>query len=632
MCEVSDDVLAVIGNSDMNEDAIAALISDIEYFKANKINLSKATTEDVATLPMINYALSARILDTITTYNIKSIRQLFPKIEMEEIQKYVLINCTYIENANDKSADKKNYLYIRHLTNLPLQQNAGIAEGKFAGSNIALTNTIMCSIYDYRIGVNFDKDIGESKINDFYSFFAEKKFGNHKIILGSYKISSSQGLVYGSGFPMSKYYTVTDFDDDLSNKILPDLSTVNYKSLRGAAYCSDNYAIGDYNLNAQIFISSQKRSATLNDSGDITSLYTANLFRTSTEINKKDNIYENAAGTILGLSNGNLRIIYSALQIELNKEFASDKNYGNRQSSSFLHSLGIAYTYNNVRITNELALNKLNLAEQLNISVNLDKISALLSYRYYSSDFYSPLGLNKYQFANVNNETGFSSGWEYKFSKKYKLSFATDYFESLSRTYFNYLPIKGIDIEMRNYIELNTKSNINISMLYKNTDDQFTDADKSKRTYKKQQAKCRIEHYLQINDKFTIRSRAEIDYMPKNQNYSKSLGMFIGSEMNYNIQSKTIIKLAAAGYNTDDFNTCVYYYNSFFNYGGSIKPLYGKGTFCKIDIKYELWGVVYLAAQYQINYKFNETKLSSGYGEINSNYEHYLKCAAEVKI
>ncbi len=180
---------------ELSEQEVSQIIEDIEYYKSNKINLYKVSSYKLSKLPYFSQKDAQAVIDHITKAgNIDNIEE---EIELSSLQLYILQQCTYYEEEAPSKKTKNTY-YFRNLSDFPLQRNHGIKSGKYLGSNFATANKAIASISGYKVGFNLDKDLGEREVYDFHSFYVEKEFGQHNLIVGNFKQVNSLGLLYGA--------------------------------------------------------------------------------------------------------------------------------------------------------------------------------------------------------------------------------------------------------------------------------------------------------------------------------------------------------------------------------------------------------------------------------------------------
>lgn len=620
-----DDILQEMELSDQQ---IEQIIEDIEYYKSNKINLHKVSKGKLSKLPFISQKDASAIIDFLAKAG--SIDNIKYEIELTTLQLYILQHCTYYEE-DTKSEKTKNSYYFRNLSDFPLQRNRGIESGKYLGSNFAMANKALISISGYKVGFNFDKDLGERRINDFHSYYVEKEFGDHRFILGNFKQVNSLGLLFGSNMSRPKFITISSIDEEIESTTRGDLTNYNARTFRGISYNAKYDMNEKYSLVSSFLYSYQDRDATVNDTGAFSSIYANNLFRTENEISKRNAIDEQMLGATIGVQSETFRLQYSALTMSYDRHFIKNNWDIPANSWIYTHSLALQMNFANLQTVNELALYGLNPAVQSNWIYALNKQKLKLSLRYYSPDYFSPFAANNYQSTTVNNEWGVSLAYLCNMREKYHYSLALDYFARDKRVRTANSINSGLGVEFRNTLKVNGASSLFLGIQYLNNMVLKSEA-KEKVLRNLQRAKARGYYKYQISNTLNCLLRSEVNNVFPSGDDANRLGYMLAGEAEYNQKAVANLSLALAYYNTYDFASAVYFYNSFYSYSSNIKALYNNGLIGKVEAQATFLQYFKASLQYWINHKFNVSELSSGNGKISNNYEHYLRFALEYKM
>lgn len=613
---------------ELSEQEVSQIIEDIEYYKSNKINLYKVSSYKLSKLPYFSQKDAQVVIDHITKAgNIDNIEE---EIELSTLQLYILQQCTYYEEEAPSKKTKNTY-YFRNLSDFPLQRNHGIKSGKYLGSNFATANKAIASISGYKVGFNLDKDLGEREVYDFHSFYVEKEFGQHNLIVGNFKQVNSLGLLYGANMSRPKFITISSIDEEIESTIRADLSNYNSRTFRGLAYHS-KYKLSDNNSITSAFLYSyQNRDATVNDTGAFSNIYGSNLFRTENELSKRDAIVEHLFGATSAFQSEAFKLQYSALVMNYNRHFTKENWDIPANKWTYIHSLSLQFNLSNLESVNEFALYKLYPAVQSNWIYTIDKHKLKLSLRYYSPDYFSPFAANNYQSTTVNNEWGVSLAYISDKRERYHYSLAMDYFARDKRVRITNSINSGLGVEFRNTLKVNDANSLFLGIQYLNNMVLKSEA-KEKVLRNLQRAKARGYYKYQISNSLNCLLRTEVNNVFSSGYDANRLGYMLAGEAEYNQKAVANLSLALAYYETYDFASAVYFYNSFYNYSSNIKALYNNGIFAKVEMQYTIFQYFKASLQYWINHKFNVSELSSGNGKINANYEHYLRFALEFKM
>lgn len=372
-----------------NETEISEIESTLELIDAlaaKKIPLLTVEVAEIAQLPTINL-LKAR--------EIKNLLQNRPGIKMDElaraaglsdIQEAILRMCAEIAFGAKGQTKTKNYVEFRAIADRPLQKTRGFENGKFKGDNFGLNNKLRMSVGGYRLGFASDKDVGETSYVDKFAGYAAKDFGSHSVIIGNFKINSGLGLTLGNSFCTSKYSAVLSSDAEIDNKISPNLSAYDAQTFRGVAVSGDVAVSKGLNLSYMAFGSSAERSASLNDSGKVTSLYSSSLFRTESEIAKKYVLGETAFGGLLQATTRSFSAMYSAFSMRYDHDVMSESAYMIRGNSAVFQSVTMQYWADSLCIGGEVAESEGEFAGQVLAKYYVLKSVISANFRYFSDD------------------------------------------------------------------------------------------------------------------------------------------------------------------------------------------------------------------------------------------------------
>jgi len=313
-------------------------------------------------------------------------------------------------------------------------------------------------INKFRTGFTLENDAGESFTNDslwkgfnFKSAFLEirKTRVFDKLILGDYRISSAEGLIYNFGRNGKS-------TGDPFRRSLPQIkkysSSSEYGFYRGI--CSQLIR-GNFRLIA--FISSQNGSATLHSDPDgseyFTSFNSSGYFRNDTETRKWHKIKQRDAGMITSLSTDQYQVGYSLKHSFFNPEFEyqvrGDPWSGRIRTSSFLWQSVFYYLQlKNMLFTGEMAWKSrggISFIQKASLSLH-PLFTMNLGYRNFSPEYFCPGAGSLSESGEPRNEKGFFTGIiTYPFSfLKLNAYFDIYYFPWIN--YQSTFPIRGNEL------------------------------------------------------------------------------------------------------------------------------------------------------------------------------------------
>lgn len=271
------------------------------------------------------------------------------------------------------------------------------------------------------LGFALQKDPGELLFRtdslyigpDFYSFhfYLQNQGRIKQLALGDYKLQFGQGLLLGAGFLTGKNASsISSLQATL--KIQPYTSLTEFRFFRGAG-TTIQLAKG---WEVSAFYSNLLKDASIyetdNSALQITSLRTAGLHRTQSEISAQNSVREQVAGTALTFTNSSCELgllgLYNSFSIPVTPQPSIYNFYKFKGNENYNVSLFGRYTYRNVTFYGEGAYT-LQHGTAFNIGVVTSlskKIDFTFQYRYLAPDFYSFYGLSFAESSTLSNEKG----------------------------------------------------------------------------------------------------------------------------------------------------------------------------------------------------------------------------------
>ena len=286
---------------DVDNDSWANMYDALNELATNKININKATKEDLEQLPFLSDNQIQDLLEYIHRH--KRMQTLGELILIKSIswQERRLLNC-FLEAG--PSEEKKGTPFWKRLQygkneittmlTIPFYTRKG-DNNAYLGDKYKHWLRYSFSVgQDFKAGIVATKDAGEPFFKgrnkqgyDFYSFYAQmRNMGSVKnLTLGRYRLRIGLGLIMNSDYSMGKLITLNNLNRTTTTiRAHSSRSSANY--LQGAAA---TIALNK-RLDLTSFISYRNIDATLNkDSLSFSTIVKTGYHRTTTEMNKKNN-------------------------------------------------------------------------------------------------------------------------------------------------------------------------------------------------------------------------------------------------------------------------------------------------------------------------------------------------------
>ena len=636
------------------------MVERLNHYQKNKINLNKASKAQLQELIFLNplqinaffnhIAMNGKLVDVLELQSIVG----FDLQTVKNLLLFANINQpTGFENFSFKNMVRtgNNDILVRYQRAIELQKGFTIPpeseRSRYLGSpDRFLTRYRFNYNKNIQLSLNMDKDAGEqlwakqgNKGPDFVS--GSLMLSNvgvfKKIVLGDFALQFGQGLTLWSGLSFGK-------GADIFSVAKQDLGLRAYTSVNEFSFfrgLATQIHFGKFEFTP--FVSTQKLDASstfnpLTQNDEISSLQQSGLHRTASELKNKSRVRQLVYGGNLQYQNKRLAIGFTAYHSTYSENFAaSTAAYGKFDfTGKQLTNLGLNYNYTlkNTYFYGEAAHSLGYGAAFLNglISSLSPTVSLLAFHRYYQKNYYSFYNQAISEATNANNEKGFYTGLQIKPNKKFDFISYFDMFrfpwlkylvdapsggyEMLSQ--FTYLPNKITRFTLRYRIEQkqqNTPLITNIKYL---------------ENVRKQNFRGEVQY--SITKSITLRNRIEMMIFKEESNPNR-YGFMAYQDINFNpLSSKFSGNLRLTLFETEDFDTRIYAYESDVLYGFTVPAYQNQGVKFYINGRYTPKRGVDFWLRYSVIQYSNLTSIGSGLDEINGNTKSEIKLQARFQF
>jgi hypothetical protein len=503
-------------------------------------------------------------------------------------------------------------------------------ESNFQGSALRVltryrynfSNTLAASL-------NMEKDAGEQFIDsgknkgfDFYSGNISFR-GNgivKKLLVGDYALQFGQGLVMWSGSGFGK-------GAGISTIAKQDVGLKPYSSVNEAMFLRG--ASGTFNyrkISFTPFISKKNLDASLTDQGtEVSAINNSGLHRTKSEIDNKARLSSTIYGAHIQFKSKSLNVGFTSYQTQFSLPFSIGKSlyeqYDFRGNS--LTNLGMHYDYNfkNTYFFGEMAHSKNAGYAFINgiMSSLSPRVSLVLMHRRYAKNYHSFFNQSISEASNAVNETGFYSALALKFDSKWDLFTFSDFFRFPWLKFRVNGPSSGYELFAQINYRMNKKLKMSSRFKQQVREENPEDiiARSGLETVDKQN--YRIEISYSINDRFSLRNRAEmVRYQKGNSTYE--LGFLNYQDIIYKpLSSRLSGNIRFGIFDTESFNSRIYAYENDVLYSYSVPAYQGKGVRFYVNGRYTFFRGFDLWLRYSLTSYYDQKSVGSGYDQIDGN-------------
>jgi hypothetical protein len=279
------------------------------------------------------------------------------------------------------------------------------------------------------VGAVLENDHDEPRLGDYGNFSLRSPIFHDRLEFwgGAYRLQWGQEVLFAANLMNGRSAAIDANLRPARGGFKSYLGADENRFLFGGAA---NLKIKNFSLSA--FGSSHRLDATLSDSGTVITLRSDGLHISSSQLQAKDALTESLAGVSLSSNgnNGNLGL----LLFRVRYSHALNALEGRSQNAGF--SFAHHHEYESWSLSGEFSsLTTGGTALIENFGINLHPFLLSLGWRYFSPDFFAPLGSPFRKFGGQPaNESGFYSGLKIKIGKRWWCSGSLDFFRQLEST------------------------------------------------------------------------------------------------------------------------------------------------------------------------------------------------------
>ncbi|MDB5191932.1 MAG: hypothetical protein JWQ96_1495 [Segetibacter sp.] len=630
-------------------------LQSLVQFRRHPLNLNTATASELRELRFLNALqiqslLRYRLLlgNLINIYELQAV----PGFDVETIQR--IIGFVTVGNPLPFSADMKaRFTEGQHSILIRGQQVLEKSNGFIRPDSIAnrypgsAQRLFVRYKYVYRnlfqFGIVGDKDAGEQFFKgqqksgfDFYSFhlFA-RKLGPVKLLaLGDFTVNMGQGLIHWQSLAFKKSADVVAVKRQ-ADILRPYNSAGEYNFQRGIGA-----TVGvTKKIDVTAFASYRNLDASLN--GDtsqtnedfISSILNSGYHRTPNEQGKKNLITQTSFGGNISYNSNNFHLgangVGFMFSSPLQKDIQPYNQYSIQGKSWHNYSLDYSYTYRNIHLFGEAAMDK-NGSKALvsGLLASLDpRVDASLVYRNIEKTYQTLYGNAFTESTFPTNEKGLFAGLSIKPIPVIRIDAYADIFSFTWLKFRVDAPSQGTEY----FIQLNYKPNKQVELYtrYRNENKpiNLSGLDLATRSvFIRPRQDWRTQVSYKVSRTVTLRNRVQLLwYNPKEKDRSQE-GFVSYVDFAYKPLSKPLsLNTRLQYFETEGFDSRIYVYESDVLYSFSIPQFIGKGLRYYVNLNYDVTKKMTVWFRWAQTIYQNHSSIGSGLDEIKGNKRSEVK-------
>jgi DNA uptake protein ComE-like DNA-binding protein len=601
------------------------LLEELSDRIESPIDVNTATREDLLAIPGMSPITVDLLLKRRTECN--GFRGVSEIHDIEGIDARTLSTLRIFTGI--RSTDRQPSLYVRSRYYYDFQPSRGQTTGAYEGSRIAESQRVRWKTGEH-VEISFfaEKDAGEKSWTDFATgYFHITGIGYiRSLVVGDFKIENGNGIAFGSYSSFGKGNEEMEAMSHGTRGVIPYRSSGETGFFRGIGV---NLQSGP--LDGFLFLSRKYHDATLNDSGEISSLYDLGYHRTQTEKGKHDAAKVDVVGVQCGWSfipDVTVGCLWYGAKFTPGFETAEEDvrsvpagNIFTSMAVNYLATFPIGASSESVQLSGEWMRDRGGTIGGVTILLlRLKKFQCDAGYRWYPEKFLSLFGSGFGEHGEtLQNESGLYVGFRTDITQDIRAYVSSDFYRFPWRTYRNPLPTSGRNIQVD--LEMNVMKRFQARVRY--------GLDMREETAVKRRQVFRGDADIAPWKSIELRTRIEVIHV---NDIAVEDGVLVYENIRADIFHQFRIEGRVEYFRTDSYASALYAYESDVAGAFTVPMVYGSGMRWYIMGSYSIGKKVVLCLKYSELRKNNVESLGSGYDRIDSGVDNSLHLQLDIAL
>ncbi|MDE3057064.1 MAG: hypothetical protein KGJ59_03795 [Bacteroidota bacterium] len=608
-----------------SEKEISDVRDELDYLHQHPINVNSATLGVLAAVPFLSSHAAEKILALRDSMVNLTPADLFSIAELEPSVLEIILPCFSFEKENERGdvslASLSAWfsgasLVARSRVVNDIQTRKGFADGEYPGSSLKKYQRIEFNTSRIAARILYEQDAGERLKDGFSSFSLGIQTPDvvKGVVIGDYSVKSGKGLALSSFGTASKLQGIISGSGRAS--IVPYASTDEFHYFRGIAAAFD---VSPFVVH--VMYSNTSRAAAVDSCGAVSSFYTAGLFRTETELQKKNAAREQMFGTLINFEFGNYGYVGALVfRTAYDKPIAG----GSRSLSAF--SVNSSLNFNGAVLYGEAAGNSPALNSGIaGMRIPVSRRMTLhISVRSYAAEYSN---MYAFPFGERNSagggEGGVFAGIELRPAESLNvIGYYDEFALPSSGGFFD----RGTEYFLNAAVRAHPK--LKFSFQYKGKI-----KTRSGSLEERSQHSVTLDGAYRVQKTIVVRQRFEMNVVSYSISKIHETGKLAFSEVRYEHASLPFEVVARiVVFETDSYDSRVYEYENDVRGAFSNPPLYGSGMRWYSLATYKIGATVRISLKYSETVKSGVTAMGSGEDEIQGALDNRVTFQLDMAL
>jgi hypothetical protein len=609
---------------ELEPEEAAEIVERIELLRINPLPINSATQTDLRRLEILSGTDIGNILAAREERGpFRSAADLLGIPGVDHDTMLLLMNFVSFDVPGRHRRRAVTGFAYRTFLGAELQERRGFAEGRYVGSPLTTSQRLLIESNDAGLSGGFltHKSAGERSLTEHISGYLHARLfgGRLDIVAGDYRLRSGQGILFGSGFGISKGGNPTGGIAGRSYGVRTAVSRSSHYIFRGTAV---SVKLGTASLD--ILYARTPRTATVYGDGTVRAITTYPVYRTEADLARKNTLTEKMYGAHLRLApsrGASAGLAWYALGYD--RVFVTD--LGTRFSGDRMHHAAIdwmqpfrwGYVFGEAAAAFPVSAIALLSGTWIRLYEGVE-LAGLL--RYYPARYTSMYGFSfGERRGSPEDERGFYLGVRVRPRARFFIEGYGDVFTFTNEGRSPAFPVNGSDLLLRITYPLPGRASIEGRYRRRIRDVPFVDDVSGIR---EQIVTIRRQHNLRVtllsNPHSRVRLRTRFEHV--NVAYpgpgETESGLYMAADLQWALRANLRIDARFLLYDTDSYDSRLY--SMEYDVPGQLRTilLSGQGNVQSLGVRYTVGNTISVYAKYAESFRNDGESFGSGWQEV----------------